>query len=259
MELLTVVIIFVAFIGIFTLEVIAPASRNDCDRRWMILASCVNAFQSISTVGFGLVFVEVFSELSILDFSNINILLQGILGFLFTSFVAYWWHRAMHRFDVLWRVFHQLHHSPRRIEALTSFYMHPFDGMAATFINGLCCYLILGLSAYGTAISLIIAALYNLFIHADLKTPYWLGLILQRPEMHRVHHKHMHHADNYGLAVWDLLFGTYDNPKEYIDKVGFDEKRERRIYDMLKTKDVYKEEKPSKSPSGKTAVDSRLP
>ncbi len=146
----------------------------------------------------------------------------------------------MHKFDLLWRIFHQLHHSPRRIEALTSFYMHPFDGIAATFLNALCCYLILGLDAYGTGVSLIIAAIYNIYIHADLRTPYWLGFVMQRPEMHRVHHKHMHHKQNYGLSIWDLLFGTFSNPKKYVRDVGFDEARENRIYEMLRTKDVYK-------------------
>ncbi|MCO7187196.1 MULTISPECIES: sterol desaturase family protein [unclassified Pseudoalteromonas] len=240
MELLTLAIVITAFICIFTLEVIAPASKNSCDRRWMILASGISLFQSISTVGAGLIFVDVFSTVSLLSFSSENMFLQGLLGFLLTSFVAYWWHRAMHKFDLLWRVFHQLHHSPRRIEALTSFYMHPFDGVAATFLNALCCYFILGLDAYGTAVSLIIAALYNIYIHADLKTPYWLGFVLQRPEMHRVHHKYMHHKQNYGLAIWDLLFGTFSNPKAYVRQVGFDKTRENRVYDMLKTKDVYK-------------------
>ena len=240
MELLTLVTIITVFICVFTLEVIAPASKNTCDRRWMILASSVSLFQSITTIGAGLVFVDTFSSVSIFIFRSENILIQGVLGFFLTSFIAYWWHRSMHKVDFLWRIFHQLHHSPRRIEALTSFYMHPFDGMAATFLNAVCCYLILGLNAYGTGVSLIIAALYNIYIHADLKTPYWLGFVIQRPEMHRVHHKHMHHAQNYGLSLWDLLFGTFSNPKEYVQEVGFDEVREQRIYEMLKTKDVYK-------------------
>lgn len=240
MEIITLIIVITVFIGVFTLEVIAPASKNHCDRRWMILASSISLFQSIITVAAGLVFVETFSQISIFNLNTKNIFLQGLVGFLLTSFVAYWWHRSMHKFDLLWRVFHQLHHSPRRIEALTSFYLHPFDGIAATFLNAFCCYLVLGLDAYGTAISLIIAAIYNIYIHADVKTPRWLGYILQRPEMHRVHHKHMHHAQNYGLSIWDLLFGTFSNPREYVREVGFDEARESRIYDMLKTKDVYK-------------------
>ncbi|MBQ4835752.1 MULTISPECIES: sterol desaturase family protein [Pseudoalteromonas] len=242
MELLTLIIVIVAFLGVFTLEVIAPASKNGCDRRWLVLASSISLFQSFSTVGIGLIFVDLFREVSILEFRDIHFFAQGVLGFVLTSFVAYWWHRAMHKSDFLWRTFHQLHHSPRRIEALTSFYMHPFDGAAATFLNAFCCYFILGLDASGTAVSLICAALYNIFIHADLKTPYWLGYILQRPEMHRVHHKSLHHAQNYGFAVWDLLFGTFSNPKSYVKEVGFDEIREKRVFDMLKTKDVYKTE-----------------
>ncbi len=240
MDLLILTIILAVFICVFTLEVIAPASKNSCDRRWLILASVISLSQSITTIGAGFIFVDLFSQLSVISLSNVHFIFQGLLGFLLTSFIAYWWHRAMHGIDLLWRIFHQLHHSPRRIESLTSFYMHPFDGFAATLLNAICCYLILGINAYGAAISLLIAAVYNIYIHADLKTPFWLGYIIQRPEMHRVHHKHMHHAQNYGLAIWDLMFGTFNNPKDYIDEVGFDAKREARIYDMLRTKDVYK-------------------
>lgn len=240
MELLTVVIIVIVFSGIFTLEVIAPASKNNCNRRWMMLASGISLFQSITTIVAGLVFVETFRGLAIFELYKIHFLIQGLCGFVLASFVAYWWHRAMHKNDFLWRTFHQLHHSPRRIEVLTSFFLHPFDGIAATFLNAVCCYLILGLDAFGAGLSLIIAAVYNVFIHADLKTPYCLGYLLQRPEMHRVHHKYLHHAQNYGLSVWDLLFGTFHNPETYVQDVGFDEAREARVYDMLKTKDVYK-------------------
>ena len=37
MELITFCIVITAFICIFTFEVIAPASKNHCDRRWMLL------------------------------------------------------------------------------------------------------------------------------------------------------------------------------------------------------------------------------
>ncbi|BCE01521.1 sterol desaturase family protein [Marinicellulosiphila megalodicopiae] len=240
MELLTLTIVALTLMIVFTLEVIAPASKNHCDRRWMILSGVITAFQSVFTIGSGIVFAQTFKAISLFHFNNFHMFIQGVLGFLLTSFVAYWWHRAMHKFDVLWRVFHQLHHSPSRIESLTSFYLHPFDGIAATLLNALCCYLVLGVNAYGAAVSLIIAAVYNIYIHSDLKTPFWIGFILQRPEMHRVHHKRMHHSQNYGLAIWDGMFGTFLNPKEYIQEVGFDQQREHRIYDMLKMKDVYK-------------------
>lgn len=240
MELLIFTTVFFAFLIIFTLEVIAPASKNECDHRWLVMASVISAFQMITTVAVGWFFLDTIRDISILDYSDHSPVAQGVIGFILTSFVAYWWHRAIHKYDFLWRTFHQLHHSPRRIESLTAFYLHPFDGMAATFLNGICCYLVLGLSLEGAGISLLISALYNIFVHADIRTPYWLGWFIQRPEMHRVHHKHMHHSQNYGLIIWDAMFGTYHNPKEYISEVGFDEKRANQIYEMLRTRDVYK-------------------
>ena len=240
MDLLIFFIVLAVFVCVFTLEVIAPASKNNCDKRWLILASSLSVFQTASTLVAGWLFIDRVQEISIFNNSDSNVILQGAMGFALTSFVAYWWHRAMHHSDLLWRVFHQLHHSPRRIESLSAFYLHPFDAIAATILNGICCYTILGLNIYGTAISLLAAAIYNIFIHADLKTPYWLGYIIQRPEMHRVHHQHMHHKQNYGLAIFDLMFGTFKNPKEYINEVGFDKEREQKIYQMLLTKDVYK-------------------
>lgn len=240
METIVFIIIFILFVVVFSLEVIAPASKNRCDHRWLILASAMSLLQIAGTLTAGWLFMDAIKRINLADLSDFNFIVQGFLGFLMTSFVAYWWHRAMHKSDLLWRCFHQLHHSPRRIESLSAFYLHPFDGMAATLLNGFCCYALLGLSVPGTAISLLIAASYNIYVHADLTTPRWLGYVLQRPEMHRVHHKHMHHADNYGIAIWDLLFGTFENPKDYVQEVGFDEKRSSRIYDMLRTKDVYK-------------------
>ena len=242
MDIVIFFIVLGVFVCVFTLEVIAPASNNDCDRRWLILASSLSLFQTASTLIAGWFFTAKIQEISIFNFGESNVLLQGCLGFLLTGFVAYWWHRAMHKSDFLWRTFHQLHHSPRRIESLTAFYLHPFDAVAATILNGICCYTILGLNAYGCAISLLAAAIYNIFIHADLKTPYWLGYVIQRPEMHRVHHKHMSHQQNYGLAFFDIIFGTFENPKEYVSEVGFDVSREKKVYDMLLTKDVYKKE-----------------
>lgn len=240
MEIIIFITIFFIFAFTFTLEVIIPASKNTCDRRWLILASGLSLLQIAGTLIAGWLFMDHIKNIAFADLSDINVFTQGITGFFLTSLVAYWWHRAIHKSDFLWRVFHQLHHSPRRIESLSAFYLHPFDGMAATLLNGFCCYALLGLSVSGTAISLLIAATYNIFIHADLKTPHWLGYIIQRPEMHRVHHKHMHHAQNYGLAIWDILFRTYTNPDTYVEEVGFDETRASRVYDMLKNKDVYK-------------------
>jgi len=140
----------------------------------------------------------------------------------------------------LWRYFHQLHHSAKRVEALTAFYAHPMDSAAAVLMSSFSSYLILGASPLAAAIALILTGVFDLFLHSDLRTPTYLGYFIQRPEMHTVHHEYEHHAQNYGLPLWDALFGTWANPQERSIKLGFDEDKSSRISDMLLFRDVHK-------------------
>ena len=57
--------------------------------------------------------------------------------------------------------------------------------------------------------------------------------------MHTVHHRHGHHAQNYGLPLWDMLFGTWTNPAERAQKLGFDEDKSERVAEMLLWRDVH--------------------
>lgn len=227
-------IVLAAFSVIFTLEVIAPASGANCDKRWQFYAGALSLAQVGAAVGAGILFDDFFRAHALFNLpESLPAPVAGLISFLVATFVAYWWHRAMHRFDFLWRVFHQLHHSPSRIETLTAFYLHPFETIAATLLNALCAYLIFGLSATAAAWGLLYVALDNLFMHMDLRTPHWLGVVVQRPEMHRVHHKRNFHAQNYGLPFWDLVFGTFDNPRERVIECGFKPELEYRVKDML--------------------------
>ncbi len=70
----------------------------------------------------------------------------AILGYVVITFIYYWWHRWRHEMHGLWRWFHQLHHSPQRIEIITSFYKHPFELLANSLLSSLTMYTLLGLS-----------------------------------------------------------------------------------------------------------------
>jgi sterol desaturase/sphingolipid hydroxylase (fatty acid hydroxylase superfamily) len=72
--------------------------------------------------------------------------LQGLLGWFIGTFVFYWWHRARHDFNFLWRVCHQVHHSPARIELLTSFYKHPIEIAADSVLASALMFSLLGAS-----------------------------------------------------------------------------------------------------------------
>ncbi len=51
------------------------------------------------------------------------------------------------------------------------------------------------------------------------------------------------HAYNYSdLPIFDILFGTFKNPAEYVEETGFYNGASSRIWEMLQAKDVTKEE-----------------
>lgn len=228
-----------AFAVIFTREVIAPASGAGCDKRWRLYAGALNAANLVAVVAAGYLFSAWIGRASLLDIgTRLDPLSGGLLTFLAASFVAYWWHRLLHRSNRLWRWLHQLHHSPTRIEALTAFYVHPFDALAATLLNAAVAYLVLGVSGLSAGVALLCVTLFNLAAHADMRTPWWLGVLVQRPEMHRVHHQRGLHAGNYGLPIWDLMFGTWHNPAVAPADCGFADDKERLIGQMLMLRDV---------------------
>lgn len=230
---------FAVFSVIFTREVIAPASGSTCDKRWRIYAGALNAANLAAVVAAGFLFESWIEGRSLLRLHAVVDPATGsVLTFLAASFVAYWWHRAIHKSDRLWRWVHQLHHSPARIEALTAFYIHPFDALLASLLNAVVAYLVLGVGGVSAALALIYVTIFNLVAHADLRSPWWLGFVIQRPEMHRVHHERGVHANNYGLPLWDLVFGTWRNPRVGSSECGFAEEKERLIGQMLLLKDV---------------------
>lgn len=99
---------------------------------------------------------------------------------------------------------------------------------------------VLGLSLEAAAAYTFFTAVGEFFYHTNIKTPHWVGYIFQRPEMHRIHHEYGKHKSNYGDFVWwDMMFGTYDNPKEFKSTCGFDDEKEQRLSDMLAWDDVH--------------------
>jgi sterol desaturase/sphingolipid hydroxylase (fatty acid hydroxylase superfamily) len=163
----------------------------------------------------------------------------AIVGYLVITFVYYWWHRARHGSDFLWRWFHQFHHSPQRIEIITSFYKHPVELVTNGIISSLIVYGLVGLDVKTATLAVTLSGIAELFYHWNVKTPYWVGFVIQRPESHLVHHERGLHAFNYSdLPVWDMLFGTFRNPKAWDAKCGFADDRELRVGDLLLGRDV---------------------
>ncbi|HSD37325.1 MAG TPA: sterol desaturase family protein [Rhodocyclaceae bacterium] len=164
----------------------------------------------------------------------------GMIAYFMSTFIFYWWHRWRHEHDLLWLGFHQIHHSPQRLEVITSFYKHPAEMIVNSIIGSLLVYTVLGLSLEAGAVYTLCTALGEFFYHTNVRTPRWIGFFFQRPEMHRIHHQYGRHRNNYGdITWWDMLFGTYENPREWIHTCGFDPAKEEKLLQMLMHKDVH--------------------
>lgn len=223
-------------------ERLRPGWKLPAVRTWPLRVIAVNCFQFGVVVLAGMTWDRWLTRWSLLDLGEqVSPVIGGLIAYVTGTFVFYWWHRWRHRVDAFWRFFHQVHHSPRRIEAITSFYKHPIEMVANSLIGSSLVYTILGLDLAGGAVFTFCCAAGEFFYHANIRTPRWVGYFFQRPEMHRVHHEHGRHENNYSdLPVWDMLFGTFENPAAFETSCGFDPEREEQLLPMLAFRDVHR-------------------
>lgn len=152
---------------------------------------------------------------------------------------VYIWHRSMHNSNILWRVFHQLHHSAERVDTYGAFFFSPMDIIGFTFLSSLAMVWVGGFTTQATIYALYGATFLAVIQHANIKTPQWMGYIFQRPESHSLHHAKGVHAFNYSdLPLFDILFNTFRNPKEFAAETGFYEGASSRLAEMIVFKDI---------------------
>lgn len=173
------------------------------------------------------------------DLSGMPVYISATVAILVYELGIYVWHRTMHRNNLLWKVMHQMHHSAERLDTYGAFFFSPMDMIGFTLLGTVCFSMILGLQPAAVTIMLLVTNFFAIFQHANIKTPVWLGYIIQRPESHAIHHGKGIHAYNYSdLPLYDMLFGTFKNPGEYVPETGFYNGASDRMLDMLMFRDV---------------------
>ena len=128
----------------------------------------------------------------------------------------YLFHRAQHRFPVLWAM-HSLHHSDPAVNVSTA----PRHFWGEMLLKAVTIYALIGLLVKANPVVLGIygaMGLYNYFLHMNLRVGFgrcWP--LLNSPQFHRLHHSSLpEHRDcnfNQFFPVFDLLFGTYRKPQ----------------------------------------------
>lgn len=201
-------------------------------QHWIWRALCLNGFQILMTLTLGTLIDSFIQQYALFHFYGRPIV--GIIAaYLMITFIYYGWHRLRHT-GKWWDIFHQIHHSPQRLELLTTFYKHPVEILVNTLLSSFIIYGLFGLDPISGSIVVAITGVAELFYHWNIKTPYWLGFVIQRPESHAFHHKQGHHTCNFSdLPLWDILFGTFYNPKESCFQCGFKDQKELNLWKMF--------------------------
>ena len=133
--------------GLYIIERRWPA--NDLPRvtNWWGRVIFVNVVQIGIVIAAGLTWERWLQEAAIFRLrDHSGTVSQGFVAYFISTFIYYWWHRWRHESALFWRLCHQLHHSPQRIELLTSFYKHPVEITLNSLISAGLVYLVLGCS-----------------------------------------------------------------------------------------------------------------
>jgi sterol desaturase/sphingolipid hydroxylase (fatty acid hydroxylase superfamily) len=235
-------IIILGGMGLVTiLEKIYPNKNIKKNKNWLIRSIIVNLMQLLIVMIGSYTWEKLLMTKSIFKLSNhLNDFNGGILAYIISTWVFYWYHYIRHENNFLWLYIHQMHHTPKKMQVLTSFYKHPLEIIINSIIITTLVYPILGLNNEANLWLSMFSAFSEFFYHMNIKTPYFIGYFIQRPESHRFHHKRdTIHCCNYGdIPIWDILNNTFFNPKDEDCKIGFSNNKEEDIENILKGKDM---------------------
>jgi sterol desaturase/sphingolipid hydroxylase (fatty acid hydroxylase superfamily) len=223
--------------GFILLDLVYHARKYNRARFWRLRALVVTVGIFFLTGSVATFWGTLLDGYTLLEGSRLGTAWGTVAGILVYEFFHYWYHRKAHEWNWLWRTSHQMHHSAESLDAFGANYLHPVDAAIFTTIASLVFFPLLGLTIEAGVIAALFLTFNAMFQHANLKTPHWLGYIIQRPESHHVHHGKGIHRNNYSdLPLWDMLFGTFHNPRaaELVNlECGFYKGASARIPEML--------------------------
>jgi sterol desaturase/sphingolipid hydroxylase (fatty acid hydroxylase superfamily) len=221
-----------------TLEYFFPARTDQTYKResvkvdliyWLFTPIGVKIFTSLClAVVAGLIFLVLgrpFDENLLKGFGPVSRQpewLQLIEVLIITDFVGYWSHRWFHM-TRMWK-FHAVHHSPKRLDWLSGYRMHPMNDALSRVFQSIPL-LALGFSPMILEPYIIIIVVYVVFLHSNIRWTFGpFKYVLAGPTFHRWHHSSEPEAldMNYSVIfpIWDILFGTWYYPDRQPSRYG---------------------------------------
>lgn len=237
------IIVISIFLILLIAEELFPGRPLPKIKHWKIKGILAFVIYFYLSTYLPMIWNDTLSQYQLFDMSFLGDLGGAIVVLWIYELGVYIWHISMHKSDILWRIFHQMHHSAERVDTYGAFFFSPMDMIGFTFLTSLALVVVGGFTVQATIYAIYGATFLSVIQHANIKTPQWMGYIFQRPESHSIHHAKGVHAFNYSdLPLFDIILGTFNNPKDFANETGFYKGASSRICDMLLFKDINKDD-----------------
>lgn len=231
--------VFGLYVALIFWEVMRPARKLTVSPNWKLRGLLAFTLFFYLSSYLPLIWDQYLIQYQLFDLSGLGVVTATVIGLLLYELAVYFWHRIMHRFNVLWRVFHQMHHSAERLDTFGTFYFSPMDMLGWTMLGSLCLTMLVGLPPQSVTLIILLTTFFSIFQHSNINTPQWLGYFIQRPESHSVHHARGVHAYNYSdLPIFDMIFNTFKNPETFVNETGFYPGASTKVWDMIRFVDI---------------------
>jgi len=122
-----VAIILYMYIGLWIWEAAFPAKQLPYIKYWKLKGVLLFIFNFSLSTFFPLLVDTWLAPYQLFNLEQLHTILQVGIGVFIYQTILYFWHRAMHRSDVLWKAFHQMHHSAERLDVPSAFFTSPLD------------------------------------------------------------------------------------------------------------------------------------
>ena len=149
--------------------------------------------------------------------SSSPLLVQVVAVIVLGDLFMYWYHRLAHTVPWLWPL-HAIHHTPIRLHALKGPRHHViyFAGIGVLVWAPL---LLIGVPPQLVTWQFVSVVVLGSLAHANIafRIPAFVHRVFVTPDVHRIHHSidGREGNSNYSTVfpIWDLLFGSYIDPK----------------------------------------------
>jgi sterol desaturase/sphingolipid hydroxylase (fatty acid hydroxylase superfamily) len=169
-------------------EALAPARKLPDVRGWRFRGLAAFAAYFYLSSYLPLWWDGLFARFQLFDLTGLGTWGGALAGLLVYELCAYAYHRSMHGSDTLWRVFHQMHHSAERLDTAGAWWFSPMDMVGWTAVGSLSLVLLVGVTPEAATVILLTVTFLAIFQHANVRTPRWLGYIVQRGVMIGIEH-----------------------------------------------------------------------